>query len=164
MLISIIVAMDEHGVIGVNGALPWRLSADLKHVKETTLGKPVLMGRKTHESIGRPLPGRENIVITRDAHFQSRGCTIFHDIDTALDYCKDQDEIVIMGGAQLYRQTLPRADRIYLTEVHASVRGDTWFPEFNRTQWREMFREDHDADKKNEYPYSFVLLERELIH
>jgi len=160
MLISLIVAMDENGVIGASGALPWRLSADLKHFRNTSLGKPVLMGRKTHESIGRALPGRENIVISRDPDYESESCVIFHNIDSALDYCKDKEEIIIMGGADLYRQTLARANRIYLTEVHASVAGNVCFPEFDRGEWNEISREYHAADEKNEYPFSFVLLER----
>ena len=160
MLVSIIVAMDEHGIIGHNGALPWRLSDDLRHVRETTMGKPVLMGRKTHESIGKPLPGRENIVITRDPDYQADGCTVFRDIDAALDYCSDRDEIVIMGGAEIYRQTMSMVQRIYLTEVHARVTGSVSFPEFNRNKWRELSREYHHADEKNEHPFSFVLLEK----
>ena len=160
MRLSLIVAMDEQGVIGAHGALPWRLSADMKQVKETTMGKPIIMGRKTHDSIGKPLPGRENIVISRNPRYRAPGCTVFQDLDAALEYCSDRDEVFIMGGAELYRRTLGRAARIYLTEVHARVAGDTSFPEWDRGEWRELRREDHHADEKNEYPYSFVILER----
>ena len=160
MRLSLIVAMDEQGIIGTDGGLPWRLSADMKHVKETTMGKPIILGRKTHESIGRPLPGRENIVISRNPRYSSPDCTIFHDLDSALVYCSDRDEVFIMGGAELYRRTLDRAARIYLTEVHACVRGDTCFPDFDRGEWSELSRDDHPADEKNEFPYSFVILER----
>ena len=160
MRLSLIVAMDEQGVIGDDGGLPWRLSADLKHVKETTMGKPVIMGRKTHESIGKPLPGRENIVISRNPDYRPEGCTVFQDLETALESCSDDDEVFILGGSELFRMTLGRAVRIYLTEVHARVTGDTWFPEFNRDEWRELSREDHPADNKNEFPYSFIVLER----
>jgi dihydrofolate reductase len=160
MRLSIMVAMDEQGVIGAGGALPWHLSADLQQVKKITMGKPVIMGRKTHESIGRPLPGRENIVLSRDPRFRAPGCTVFNDLEQALEYCRAADEVFIMGGVELFRLTLARAARIYLTEVHARVQGDTCFPEFNRSEWREIGREQHAADENNEYPYSFVRLER----
>lgn len=160
MRLSIIVAMDEQGIIGVGGALPWHISADLKYVKRTTMGKPIIMGRKTHESIGKSLPGRDNIVLSHDPGYRSPGCTIFHDLDAALEYCRDKDEIFIMGGADLFQLTIYRVTRIYLTEVHARVQGDTYFPQFNRSEWRELSREDHDADENNEYAYSLVVLER----
>lgn len=160
MILSIIVAMDEQGTIGRENRLPWRLSADLKHVKATTMGKPIIMGRKTHESIGKPLPGRENIIITRNVNYKSEGCTVFTNIDNALKYCQHHDEVVCMGGAELYRQILSKVSRIYLTEVHAKVEGDTFFPEFNRDEWQEVSRENHSKDEKNEIDYSFVVLER----
>ena len=160
MRMSLIVAMDEQGVIGDAGGLPWRLSADLKHVKKTTMGKPIIMGRKTHESIGKPLPDRENIVISRNPRYRPEGCTVFKDLESALEYCSKNDEVFIMGGSELFRMTIGVATRIYLTEVHARVQGDTWFPQFNRGEWREISREDHPADDKNEYPYSFAVLEK----
>ena len=160
MIISIIVAMDRNGVIGKNGSLPWHLSSDLQHFKKITMGKAIVMGRRTHESIGRPLPGRENIVITRDSHFHAPGCTVLHSIEDVMNYCSDSDEIMIMGGADLYAQTLDKASRIYLTEVHAEQKGDTYFPEFDRESWEEIERYDFRADEKNEYDYSFVILER----
>ena len=160
MIISLIVAMDRNNIIGMDNDLPWRLSSDLKHFKEITMGKPIIMGRKTHESIGRPLPGRENIIITRDQTYVAEGCTVIHDINDMVVFCKGQDEIMIMGGAEIYRQTLSKADMLYLTEVHAEVEGDTFFPEFDRSQWQEVSREDHQANEKNEFDYSFLVLER----
>ena len=160
MLLSIIVAMDRRGTIGRENGLPWRLSADLKHVKAITMGKPIVMGRKTHESIGKPLPGRENIIISRNAEYKSAGCTVFTNIEDALEYCHYHDEVIIMGGAELYQQTLSRAARIYLTEVHAEVDGDAFFPRYNPEQWREVNRIDCYADEKNEFDYSFVVLDR----
>ena len=160
MKLSLIVAMDEQGTIGREHGLPWRLSADLRHVKARTMGKPIIMGRKTHESIGKPLPGRENIIISRNANYKSDGCLVFSSIAAALDYCRDQPEVIIMGGAELYRQTLARADCIYLTEVHAKVEGDIFFPEYKAGAWKEITREDFKADEKNEFDYSFVVLKR----
>ena len=160
MIISFIVAMDRQGVIGVNGQLPWRLSNDLKHFKAVTMGKPLIMGRKTHESIGRPLPGRENIVITRQKDYTAAGCAVFNAIETALEYCSGHEEIMVMGGAGLYEQLFSRAARIYLTRVDATVSGDTYFPEFDETGWSEVERQDHQADENNEYPHSFSVLER----
>lgn len=162
MLISLIVAMDDNGTIGADGGLPWRLPADLKHFKAVTMGKPIIMGRKTFESIGRSLPGRENIVLTRDPDYKAKDCTVLHSLDDLFIYCRYHDEIVIMGGAELYRQFLDKADLIYLTEVHTRVAsGDTWFPEYNPDIWNEVAREDFRADEKNEYDYSFVVLKRE---
>ena len=160
MVISIIVAMDRRGTIGRENGLPWRLSADLKHVKAITMGKPIIMGRKTHESIGRALPGRENIIITHNSDYKSPGCTVFTNIDDALEHCRYHEEVVIMGGAELYQQTLSRAARIYMTEVHAEVDGDTSFPRYKPDQWREVNREDYYKDDKNEYDYSFVVLDK----
>ncbi len=118
------------------------------------------MGRKTHESIGRPLPGRENIVLTRDRNYQPEGCTVFNDLESIYAHCKNNEEVMIMGGADLYRQTLPSANRIYLTEVYADCEGDTYFPEFTLSEWKEIERENYSADENNEFDYSFKLLER----
>lgn len=153
--------MDDNGVIGTNGGLPWRLSSDLKHFKEITMGKPIVMGRKTHESIGRPLPGRENIILTRDQNYKAEGCTVLHSDDDLLVHCRYHEEVMIMGGAELYRQFLDRAHLIYLTEVHARVEGDTYFPDYNPDIWDEVAREDFRAGDDNEYDYSFVVLKRE---
>ena len=160
MIISLIVAMDNNRVIGSKGALPWHLSADLKHFKAITMGKPIVMGRKTHESIGRPLPGRENVVLTRDKNYLSKGCTILHSLECVYAKFNHTEEIMIMGGTELYRWTLDKADRIYLTEVHAECEGDTFFPEFDRNEWTETERKDFKADENNEFDYSFVMLER----
>ncbi len=160
MIISIIVAMDKKGVIGLEGVLPWRLSADLKHFKAITMGKPLVMGRKTHESIGRSLPGRKNIVLTRANDFDAEGCTIVHSLDDAFQAAGDVDEIIIMGGSRIYDQSLARAGRLYLTEVHADVSGDVYFPEFDKAEWLELERQDHSADEKNDFDYSFVVMER----
>jgi len=158
MIISIIVAMDEKGVIGLEGDLPWRLSADLKHFRAITMSKPLIMGRKTHESIGRPLPGRK--VLTRANDFDAEGCTIVHSLDDAFQAAGDVDEIIIMGGSRIYDQSLARANRLYLTEVHADVSGDVYFPEFDKGEWLELERQDYSADEKNDFDFSFVVLER----
>lgn len=160
MRISLVVAMDRKGVIGAGGKLPWHLPADLRRFKQITMGKPILMGRRTHESIGRPLPGRENIVITRDRGYRAPGCTVLHDVESALAHCRDAEEIMVIGGAELYRQLLPRADRIYLTEVQAEVSGDTHFPEWKRGEWREIAREEVRADESNRYPFALLVLDR----
>ena len=158
--ISIVVAMDTGGVIGRDNGLPWHLPADLQHFKKTTMGKPILMGRKTHESIGRPLPGRTNIVITRDSGYRAAGCVVVNSIDAALAAAGDQDEIMVIGGADFYRQVLPRTDTIYLTRIHEAFDGDTCFPELNAADWREVERSDHTADAKNPHDYSFIRLDR----
>jgi len=160
MNISIIVAMDSKGLIGKGNELPWRLSADLKHFKAITMGKPIIMGRKTHESIGRILPGRENVVVSRDKTYMVKDCTVLHSLECAYAKYHDSEEIMIMGGAELYVQTLDKANRIYLTEVHADCEGDTFFPLFDLSEFQEIERQDFKADDKNEFDYSFVVLER----
>ncbi len=160
MKLSLIAAMAQNGVIGRGNQLPWRLPADLKHFKTVTMGKPVIMGRKTWESIGRPLPGRTNIVVTRDVGYRAEGCVVVHSVEQALEVAAGSDEAMVIGGANLYRQLLDRADRLYLTRVKADVEGDAWFPEFDETQWREISRESHPRDDRNEFDYEFILLER----
>jgi len=160
MRVSLIAALAANGVIGRENRLPWRLSADLQRFKRLTMGKPVVMGRKTWESIGKPLPGRSNIVVTRDRGFSAEGCIVVHAIEQALDAAGDCDEVMVMGGADLYRQMLPRADRLYLTRVKADVEGDTRFPPFETKEWVEVQRESHCADEKNQYDYDFVVLDR----
>jgi dihydrofolate reductase len=162
MRIALIVAMAENRVIGRNNQLPWRIPADLRHFKALTLGKPVIMGRKTYESIGRPLPGRDNIVISADSGYQAEGCQVVHSVEQALEAAGSCEEAMIIGGANLYRQTLENADRLYLTLVKAEPEGDTWFPEIELQQWREIERQAHTADESNEYDYDFVVLERAL--
>lgn len=160
MQVSIIVAMDRNRVIGKNDTLPWHIASDLQNFKKITMGKPIVMGRKTHESIGRPLPGRENIILTRDQNYHAEGCTVLQSMDEIFEYCKDVDEIMITGGSEIYQHTLDQASRLYLTEVHTEIDGDTFFPEFDRTEWKEISREDFKADEENDYDYSFVVLER----
>lgn len=158
--IAIVVAMAENRVIGRDNRLPWHLPADLRHFRQLTLGKPVLMGRRTHESIGRPLPERINIVVTRDRDYEATGCIVAHSLESALEAAAGYAEVMVIGGTELYRQLLPRADRIYLTLVHAGFEGDAWFPELEAGEWREVERMDYPADEKNCCPYSFVRLER----
>jgi dihydrofolate reductase len=160
MKISLIVAMDSNGVIGSDNGLPWHLPADLQHFKKTTMGKPILMGRKTWESIGRPLPGRTNIVITRDSGYQAAGCVVVNSIDAALQAAGEQDEVMVIGGAEFYRQVLPQADTLYLTRIHEAFSGDTFFPELNEADWREVERSDQVANEKNPHDYSFIRLDR----
>ncbi len=160
MKLALIVATDQQGLIGRNNDLPWQLSADLQYFKKVTMGKPIIMGRKTHESIGRALPGRKNIIVTTDQKYMAEGCFIVHSIKEALKECKDVDEVMVMGGASLYKQFLPKANKLYLTLVHADLEGDTWFAEWYSDEWQQISREDHPEDDKNEYPYSFIVYER----
>ena len=160
MKLAIIVATDEQGLIGKDNDLPWKLSADLQYFRKVTMGKPIIMGRRTHESIGRPLPGRGNIIITSDKTYRAEGCIVTHSMSQAIKACENAQEVMIMGGASLYQQWLPTADKIYLTQVHATLEGDTWFPDWNKEQWHEVSKEAYPADEKNEYPYSFILYER----
>ena len=160
--LALIVAMDENRLIGNDNQLPWRLPADLAFFKRTTMGKPIVMGRKTFDSIGRPLPGRRNIVITRDPEFSAEGCEVVHSIEAALAGCGDHDELMLIGGATLYEQTLDQVSCMYITRINHSFSGDTWFPEFDVTQWEIAEKEDFDADPDNPFTYSFVKYVREL--
>lgn len=157
---SIVVAVARGGVIGDAGGLPWHLPADLKRFRAITMGKPIVMGRKTHESIGRALPGRHNIVISRHPERIARGCTVMPSLQAALIFADSGEEVMIIGGARLYREALPRARRLYLTEVHADARGDVYFPDIDRGQWREIERQERPADDQNGHPLSFLILER----
>jgi dihydrofolate reductase len=160
-LVSLIVAMAQNGVIGRANALPWeRLPEDLKRFRAFTLGKPVLMGRKTFESIGRPLPGRANLVLTRDRAWSAAGGVVAHSVEEALAQAAESHELVVIGGAEIYRLVLPFARRIYLTHVHADVPGDTFFPDFDPTQWDDVECRMHPADEEHAYPVTFVTLER----
>jgi len=159
-LISLIVAMAQNGVIGRDNALPWRLPEDLKRFKEFTLGKPILMGRKTFEAIGRPLPGRANLVLTRDHDWRAPGVIPVHSVEEALLQTRTCDELVAIGGAEIYRLLLPLARRIYLTHVHADVPGDTYFPAFDPAQWDDVELHTQPADERHAYPLTFVTLER----
>ncbi|HEX4895935.1 MAG TPA: dihydrofolate reductase [Solimonas sp.] len=160
--LSLIAAMDRNRLIGREGQLPWRLPNDLKFFKRNTVGKTVLMGRKTWDSLGRALPDRENWVLTRDPGFSAPGARVFHDLDTALAAHArgGGGELMVIGGAELYRQLLPRATRLYLTEVDAAVAGDAWFPDFDRAAWRLVSEEAHPADERHAWPYRFCILER----
>lgn len=162
MKISAIAAMSENRVIGDDNQLPWHLPADLKHFKALTSGHPILMGRKTYESIGRPLPNRSNIIISRNPDFKAEGCTVVKDIAAAVDCAQKQDseEIFIIGGAEVYKQLLPEIDRIYLTIVHEDFEGDAYFPELDMSEWHESERVRHEADEINEFACSFIVLER----
>jgi dihydrofolate reductase len=159
-MLAIIAALSRNRVIGKDNQLPWRLPADLKHFKAATLGKPVIMGRKTFDSIGKPLPGRANIVVTRDTQFRADGIAVAHSLDDALAQAHAAPEIMLIGGAQLYAQALPRAQRLYLTLIDADFDGDAHFPDYDPTEWRETAREDHAPDENNPYRYSFLILER----
>ena len=158
--IALIAAMAENRIIGRENRLPWRLPADLRRFKSLTMGKPVIMGRKTYESIGKPLPGRSNIVVTRDPDYRAPGCQVVHSLEQALEAGAGHAEVMVIGGAELYRQALGRAQRMYLTLVRAEVEGDTLFPDIEPQQWRELERESHRADEKNQYDYDFVTLQR----
>lgn len=160
MKIALIVATDQQGLIGKDNNLPWHLSADLQYFKKVTMGKPLIMGRNTHESIGRALPGRQNIIVTKNRSYKAEGCTVVHSTEAALSLVKDAQEAMVMGGASLYTQLLPQADKLYLTLVHADLEGDTWFPQWYSEQWQQISREDYPADDKNEYPYSFIVYQK----
>jgi len=160
-LISIIVAMTPDRVIGRDNSLPWHLPADLKHFKQVTMGKPILMGRRTWESLPGLLPGRRHIVITRNAAYRAEGAEIAHSLAQAITLAGDAEEIMIVGGAELYAQALPLAHRIYLTLVDAEVQGDVHFPAYDGDRWREIASESHPGDDKNPFAYTFKLLERD---
>jgi len=160
MKLSLIVAMATNHTIGVNKQMPWHLSADLKKFKQITMGHPIIMGRKTFESIGRPLPGRDNIIISRDLQYQQEGCQVFNSLDAVLENYKDLDEIFVIGGATLYEATLARADSLYITEIHKTFEGDTWFPEIKKEQWLELERQDVSDDSSVDFTYSFIVYNR----
>ncbi len=165
--IALIVACSENLVIGKENQLPWRLSEDLKYFKRVTLGKPIIMGRLTYDSIGRPLPGRPNIVVTRQKDWQAEGVLVAGNLAEAIEIAKreakscDAQEVMIIGGAQIYRESVDLCNRIYLTEVHAKVEGDAFFPSLDFSLWKEFSRERFAPVGKNPYAYSFVVLNRE---
>lgn len=158
MYLSLVVAMARNSVIGLDGKIPWHLSEDLKYFKKITLGKPIIMGRKTCNSIGRPLPDRRNIVVSSNLKFCSNGFDVFNSIDAALNDCQEQAEVMIIGGATLYKALLPKADRLYITYIHKKFKGDTFFPNFNLKQWQEIYRQDVSGDTQEKLKYSFVVL------
>jgi dihydrofolate reductase len=159
MKISLIVAMARNGVIGIDNKMPWHLSADLKRFKKITMGCPILMGRKTFESIGRPLPGRTNLIVSRNRHYHQPGCQVFNSVEAAIDACHQATEIFIIGGSKLYMATLNKADFIYLTRINQNFQGDTTFPQINFQQWDEIQREDIDDDSVP-FSYSFIKLQK----
>lgn len=159
MIKSIYVAISQNGVIGKEGDLPWRLPSDLARFKRVTMGHPIIMGRKTHESIGWPLPGRMNIVITRNKKYKAEGCVIVNSLEEALEKTGTNDEIFIIGGSTIYQQALALADKIYLTRVKANVDGDTFF-RFDESKWQQTSSENHTANEKDQYDYEFLTLER----
>ena len=161
MKIAMIAAMANNRVIGLNNDMPWHLPDDLKFFKAMTVGKPVIMGRKTFESIGsRPLPNRPNFVISRQADFNAPGAKVFSSIDTALAELSDAEEVIIMGGGQLYNEMLVKADKLYLTQIDANIDGDTFFPDWTQMQWEEVAREHHDADERHQFAFDFVTLQK----
>lgn len=155
-LISMVAAMAKNRVIGKDNQMPWHLPADLKHFKSVTMGKPVVMGRKTFESIGRPLPGRQNIVISRDKNYMAEGCDTATSIEQAIALAGDIEELMIIGGGFLYSQMLPKADKLYLTFINLEVDGDTQFPTFEHLNLEEINRSQHLADEKNAHDCEFV--------
>jgi dihydrofolate reductase len=161
-LLSLITAMDSNRLIGKNNTLPWHLPADLAFFKATTMGKPVIMGRKTFASIGKALPGRQNIVVTSDYNFNAPDCEVASSIDAAITIVDDTEEVMLIGGASLYQQTIDVADIIYLTLIHHEFMGDTWFPEINPEFWKLVSQDDFEADKKNPFAYSLVKYVREI--
>lgn len=162
--VALIVAIARNGVIGRGNAMPWHLPADLQRFKALTLGKPILMGRKTHQAIGRVLPGRDNLVLTRAHDWRAEGVTVVHSVEEALQRAGARAGLAVIGGAEVYRVTLPLAERIYLTQVLADVEGDTFFPEFSRSEWRELESSDYPADERHAYGMKFVTLERVPRH
>ena len=166
MKLALIAAMAQNRVVGIDNKLPWHLPEDLKYFKRITTGKAVIMGRKTYESIGRPLPNRTNIVITRSTEFSAPGIEVVNSLDAAIELAENVslinavDEVMVIGGAQIYEVALPQADRLYLTHVHANVEGDAYFPDVDMSQWKELGREDYDASETNPYDYSFVVYDK----
>jgi dihydrofolate reductase len=165
-VIALVVAIGENGAIGRGGDLPWRLSSDMWYFRKITMGKPVIMGRRTFKSLPRVLDGRLNIVLTRDQGFVAPDAVMAHSLEEGLAAARESavrtgaDEIMVIGGEDVFREVLPQAHRIYLTEVHATPEADTWFPDFDKREWREVLRERHQAGPRDEHAFSFVVLER----
>lgn len=160
MTLTIVVAVARNGVIGRDNGLPWHLPADLAFFRRTTMGRPVIMGRRTYQSIGRPLPGRHNIVVTGNPAYEVPGCTVVHSLESALAAAGSAPEVMLIGGASLFAQAMDRVDRIVLTEVDAEPEGDVFFPALDASNWREVWSECHEADDRNAHPYRFRILER----
>ncbi|RLA05102.1 MAG: type 3 dihydrofolate reductase [Gammaproteobacteria bacterium] len=157
--INLIAAMAKNRTIGLDNTMPWHLPADLKHFKAITMKHPIIMGRKTYQSIGRPLPGRQNIVVTRNQDFQLDGADVVNSLDQALGLCQGASEIMVIGGANIYQQMLPKAKRLYLTFIDLDVAGDSYFPDWHGLGFKQIDSESHTADETNPYCYRFVTLE-----
>lgn len=162
MLVSLIVAMDEEGGIGYRGGLPWRLSADLRRFKKLTMGHHILMGRKTYESIGKPLPGRVTVIITRNPLYLAPGCLIASSLEQALEIAERQGDVeaFVIGGGEIFKEAIGKADRIYLTRIHTVTGADTFFPDFSVEDWSMEESSFHEADEVNEYPSTYMVLSR----
>jgi dihydrofolate reductase len=163
MIISLVVGMDEKRGIGIDGGLPWYLPADLKNFKSLTMGHHIIMGRKTYESIGRPLPGRIMVVVTRNPAYQAEGCLIVHSLEGAIEKAREsgEDEAFIIGGGEIFTEAIELAGRIYLTLVHTVTEADVFFPILKPGHWVEIEMQDHQADNKNQFPYTFLILTRQ---
>ncbi|WP_453995627.1 dihydrofolate reductase [Bacillus nitroreducens] len=160
-MISLLVAMDKNRLIGKDNDLPWRLPADLAYFKRVTMGHPIIMGRKTYDSIGRPLPGRENIIVTRDTSYKMEGCKVIHSIDEILKLNEEHDqELFVIGGAEIFKEILPYSDRLYITEIDEEFEGDTYFPAFDKSEWKVISEEKGVKDEKNPYDYTFMVYEK----
>lgn len=158
---AIVVAAAENNVIGKDNGLVWHLPADLRHFKQITMGHPILMGRKTYESIGKPLPGRTSVIVTSQEDYAADGCLVAHSLQEAIEQAKALDEnIYIIGGAEIYKKALPLTDTIYLTRLHHVFDGDVYFPELDEKEWETVEQEHHEPDEKNKYSYSFLTLKR----
>ncbi len=162
MILSLIVAADEHNVIGGGNKLLWKLPADMKHFRTLTTNHTIIMGRKTAESIGRALPNRRSIVVTRASSWKMEGCEVASSFDAALEAAGsgNSDEVIVIGGGEIYAQAMARADKIHFTRVHGTFEGDVFFPEIDPAQWKEMSREEHPADADNPYAYTFLTYEK----
>lgn len=160
-MISLIVAMDQNRVIGNNNKLPWHLPADLQYFKKVTMGHPIVMGRKTFESIGRVLPGRENVIVTRNQEFKAEGCVVLHDIAQIKMFADNhEEEVFVIGGAEIFKEILPFTDRLYITEIHETFEGDTFFPEIDENEWDEISSNPGSIDEKNRYAHDFIILQK----
>jgi dihydrofolate reductase len=161
VILSLIVAVAKNNVIGDGNKLLWHLPADLRHFKALTMGSSIIMGRKTYESIGKPLPGRKNIIVTRSEYFKADGCTVVNSLQEAVDLCQKESEVFIIGGGEVYKQAIHAADRIYLTRIYQEFEGEIVFPEINFSEWKLVKYVKHHADEKNAYEYSFAEYERQ---
>ncbi|MGG1574168.1 dihydrofolate reductase [Fictibacillus sp. NRS-1165] len=157
-MISFVFAMDENGLIGNRNELPWHLPADLQYFKKVTMGKPIVMGRKTFDSIGKPLPGRENIILTRNESFQAEGCTIIHSVQQALE--RKEEEVCVIGGAEVFSLFMPYVQRMYITKINESFQGDTYFPEIDESEWKLVSETPGIVDGKNKYSHDFLVMEK----